>query len=118
MIYTFESVKFQKEAAWTAAFLDESRLNRRILKRLTREDLRMLVEFEDEYTRRGNFRLIFPTADTAYMQSYFVQPVYANLLLQQWQIEQETCGREDGIARLEALCCQRIARRFDSSDEC
>ncbi|PIO74115.1 Tubulin-tyrosine ligase family protein [Teladorsagia circumcincta] len=113
-----EEEHVQKESAWTAAFLDEGRLNRRILKRLTREDLRTLVEFEDEYTRRGNFRLIFPTADTAYMQSYFVQPVYANLLLQQWQIDQETCGREDGIARLEALCCQRIARRLDSDDEC
>lgn len=113
-----EEEHVQKESIWTEAFLDEGRLNRRILKRLTREDLRTLVEFEDEYTRRGNFRLIFPTAETGYMQSYFVQPVYANLLLQQWQIDQESCGREDGIARLESLCCQRAARRHDSDDEC
>ncbi|EYB97784.1 hypothetical protein Y032_0137g2019 [Ancylostoma ceylanicum] len=108
----------QKEAAWTAAFLDEGRLNRRILKRLTKEDIRTLVEFEDEYRRRGNFRLIFPTADTAFMQSYFVQPVYANLMLQQWQIEQEACGREDGISRLESLCRQWFLRNRESDEEC
>ncbi|VDL67334.1 unnamed protein product [Nippostrongylus brasiliensis] len=113
-----EEEHVQKETMWTEAFLEEGRLNHRILKRLTREDLRMLVEFEDEYTRRGNFRLIFPTAETAYMQSYFVQPVYANLLLQQWQIEQRTNGREDGIARLEGLCCQRVTHHLDSDEEC
>ncbi|ETN68370.1 Tubulin-tyrosine ligase family protein [Necator americanus] len=109
-----EEEHVQKEAAWIAAFLDEGRLNRRILKRLTQEDIRTLVEFEDEYRRRGNFRLIFPTAGTAYMQSYFVQPVYANLMLQQWQIEQEACGREDGISRLESLCRQWFLRKSES----
>ncbi|KAK6743388.1 hypothetical protein RB195_010568 [Necator americanus] len=221
-----EEEHVQKEAAWIAAFLDEGRLNRRILKRLTQEDIRTLVEFEDEYRRRGNFRLIFPTADTAYMQRiafsytlfkgqrvgedvcraavfmlatgqgshkwsirflidqtdktsfvsvlskvfsqltevktagkhvsrqtsiimdamwiwfmqiqtfrtedlkgvkkwnpkilmsgiicYFVQPVYANLMLQQWQIEQEACGREDGISRLESLCRQWFLRKSES----
>ncbi|EPB77465.1 Tubulin-tyrosine ligase family protein [Ancylostoma ceylanicum] len=72
----------------------------------------------DEYRRRGNFRLIFPTADTAFMQSYFVQPVYANLMLQQWQIEQEACGREDGISRLESLCRQWFLRNRESDEEC
>lgn len=49
-IFEYYSVRnppmLQKESIWTEAFLDEGRLNRRILKRLTREDLRTLVEFE------------------------------------------------------------------------
>ncbi|KJH53062.1 Tubulin-tyrosine ligase family protein [Dictyocaulus viviparus] len=108
----------QKEAVWTAAFRKEGVLNPKILKRLTDEDIRTLVEFEDEYVRRGNFRLIFPTSETANMQSLFVQPVYANLMLQQWQIEQEQQGREVGIERIESLCSQRFARNRNNNSDC
>ncbi|KAJ1349578.1 hypothetical protein KIN20_005169 [Parelaphostrongylus tenuis] len=112
-----EDDHIEKETVWTAAYRKEGELNPRILKRLTQEDIRTLVEFEDEYVRRGNFRLIFPTATTAHMQSYFVQPVYANLMLQQWQIEQEENGRENGIERIESLCRLRLAKNRTSDDE-
>ncbi|CAI4229145.1 unnamed protein product [Auanema sp. JU1783] len=94
-----------KEAAWVASYKDEKKVDPRVLKRLSSEDVRMLVSFEDEFRRKGNFELVFPTSQTAYMQEYFPEPVYANLLLQQWQIEHEA-DRSEGIARLEMLCRQ------------
>ncbi|CAD6185802.1 unnamed protein product [Caenorhabditis auriculariae] len=100
-----------KEASWVEAYRDElGELNPKILKRLTAEDTRMLVEFEDELKRCGDFKLIFPTAHTQPMLRYFAEPLYANLLLQQWQIEQEP-DREVGISRLERLCRQGHLRQ-------
>ena len=36
----------------------------------------------------GSFRLLFPTSLTRPCLKYFEEPVYSNLLLQKWQIEQ------------------------------
>lgn len=47
----------------------------RILKRLTPEDARVLVEFEDELLRVGDFNLIFPTANTS-MYQRFVRDIF------------------------------------------
>lgn len=43
---------------------------------------------------------------------YFEEPVYANLLLQEWQIEMEA-DRSAGIDRLEKLCQQGHMKRRD-----
>ncbi|CAB3402748.1 unnamed protein product [Caenorhabditis bovis] len=94
-----------KEASWVAAYREQRKVDSRILRRLTPEDTRMLVEFEDELKRSGGFRLIYPTPHTSHLERYFVEPLYANLMLQQWQIEQEF-DRTAGILRLEQLCRQ------------
>ncbi|EGT33722.1 hypothetical protein CAEBREN_32149 [Caenorhabditis brenneri] len=96
-----------KEAAWIAAYKDQfGVIDNRIFKRLTPEDTRALVEFEDELERAGDFKLVFPTPNTTHYQRYFMEPVYMNILLQQWQIAQEG-DRSEGISRLEQLCRQK-----------
>ncbi|PIC38692.1 hypothetical protein B9Z55_010615 [Caenorhabditis nigoni] len=96
-----------KEASWVAAYKDQHGvIDNRIFKRLTPEDTRALVEFEDELDRIGDFKLVFPTAQTAHYQKFFAEPLYMNILLQQWQIAQEG-DRSVGIDRLEQLCRQK-----------
>jgi len=58
-----------------------------ILDVLSPTDVRLLIECEDEYDRRGGFVRIFPTPTTMQYQQYFKEPRYTNLLLQQWTIE-------------------------------
>ncbi|CAI5444719.1 unnamed protein product [Caenorhabditis angaria] len=95
-----------KEASWVAAYQEQlGEMDERILKRLTPEDVRMLVEFEDELTRIGDFKLVYPTVNTLHYQRFFAEPLYANLMLQQWQLQQEE-DRKVGINRLEILCRQ------------
>lgn len=96
-----------KEASWVAAYKDQlGVIDNRIFKRLTPEDTRALVEFEDELERIGDFKLVFPTAHTSHYQKYFAETIYMNILLQQWQIAQED-DRSIGINRLEQLCRQK-----------
>ncbi|CAJ0578725.1 unnamed protein product, partial [Mesorhabditis spiculigera] len=59
-----------------------------MLNRLTSTDVRILCQFEDEFERRGQMKLIYPTADTHPYLRYFDEVTYPNLLLQQWQIRQ------------------------------
>ncbi|CAI2347509.1 unnamed protein product [Caenorhabditis sp. 36 PRJEB53466] len=95
-----------KEASWVAAYKDQyGVIDNRIFKRLTPEDTRALVEFEDELTRAGDFKLVFPTAETSHYQKYFAEPLYMNILLQQWQMAQQH-DRTAGIQKLEQLCRQ------------
>lgn len=71
---------------------------------LTGYDARILIEFEDELSRVGNFDLIFPTASTIDYVKYYKNPLtYSNLLLARWQVEQEARGREIGIGILEDI---------------
>ncbi|VDK71121.1 unnamed protein product [Litomosoides sigmodontis] len=79
-------------------------IDRRILDELTSYDARILIEFEDELDRSGNFDLIFPTAETVDYVKYYNNPLtYSNLLLAQWQVEQQARGREVGVGILEDI---------------
>lgn len=71
---------------------------------ITGSDARTLVDFEDELSRADNFDLIFPTADNVGYMKYYNEPIYSNLLLMQWQLEQVDCGRQKGIQILEEIC--------------
>ena len=55
-----------------------------ILDVLTPDDLRILIETEDEFARRGSFERIFPTNQTRKYLKYFETPRYYNLLLNEW----------------------------------
>lgn len=71
---------------------------------MTGSDARILIDFEDEYDRSGNFDLLFPTAETLDYVKYYNSPLtYSNLLLAQWQAEQAIRGRQIGIGILEAI---------------
>jgi tubulin polyglutamylase TTLL4 len=76
--------------------LKQSRRN--ILDVFTPDDLRILIETEDEYSRRGSFERIFPTNQTRKYLKYFDTPRYYNLLLNEW-IAKYNRMEERGIKR-------------------
>jgi tubulin polyglutamylase TTLL4 len=64
--------------------MNEQQFLETITNKLTPDDIRILVETEDEYTRRGNFVRVFPTAETKKYLRLFETPRYYNLLLHEW----------------------------------
>ncbi|XP_042535092.1 tubulin polyglutamylase TTLL4 isoform X1 [Dipodomys spectabilis] len=56
-----------------------------VLDILTPDDVRILVEMEDEYSRRGQFERIFPTRISSRYLRFFEQPRYFNILTTQWE---------------------------------
>ena len=67
-----------------ASSQDESSYLSSILDTLTPDDMRMLIETEDEITRKGNFQLVFPLSQTIPYLKYFSLQRYYNLLLHAW----------------------------------
>lgn len=55
-----------------------------ILDNLTPDDVRILIETEDEFSRRGSFHRIFPGAGTNRYMKYFNENRYYNILLNAW----------------------------------
>jgi len=68
---------------------------------LNEDDLFQLMESEDELHRSGNFRRIFPSANSREYLPYFDFPYYYNMLLINWE-ERYHAHRADGISRLRA----------------
>jgi len=62
---------------------------------MTPDDLRILIETEDEYSRRGNFVRIFPGANSKNYMKYFEIPRYYNILIAEW-IEKYKRNRDKG----------------------
>ncbi|KAL3274675.1 hypothetical protein HHI36_016054 [Cryptolaemus montrouzieri] len=77
-----------------------------ILENLTGDDIRHLIQAEDEYRVKDKFKRIFPTAST-YKLLDFMEPRYYNRLFDAWETKYEN-NRERGIERLQALCNDRI----------
>lgn len=46
--------------------------------------MRILIETEDEYARRGNFLRVFPSNNTKKYLKFFETTRYYNLLLNEW----------------------------------
>nr|CAB3267356.1 tubulin polyglutamylase TTLL4-like [Phallusia mammillata] len=65
---------------------DEQELIAFMLDTLTVNDIRMLVESDDEHARSGDFHRIFPNCNKKYLQ-YFEQPRYYNVLLHAWEVK-------------------------------
>eukprot|EP00118_Oscarella_pearsei_P001491 m.7589 g.7589 ORF g.7589 m.7589 type:complete len:786 (+) comp19114_c0_seq1:73-2430(+) len=55
-----------------------------ILNVLTPDDVRILIEAEDEFSRRGQFERVFPTETTMKYLSFLEIPRYYNILLEEW----------------------------------
>nr|CAD7397733.1 unnamed protein product [Timema poppensis] len=81
-------------------YLDE------ILEELTPDDVRHLIQSEDELTQSGNFIRIFPTPDTHHYHEFFEAPRYYNMMLDAWETRYHK-NRQEGINLLESLCSQR-----------
>ncbi|XP_072197890.1 tubulin monoglutamylase TTLL4 isoform X2 [Excalfactoria chinensis] len=58
-----------------------------VLDILTPDDVRVLVETEDEYSRRGQFERVFPTHISMRYLRFFEQPRYFNILVTQWELK-------------------------------
>ena len=74
----------------------------KILNTLTPDDIRMLIETEDERNRAGNFEALFPTDQSEKYLAYFSIQRYYNLLLYTWYTSQYG-GRDRGINKLKSL---------------
>lgn len=62
---------------------------------LTDYDIKHLIESEDELSRVGNFKRLFPSDKTRQYLHFFDRLSYSNLLLDEW--EQQYCdNREKG----------------------
>ncbi|NXC42458.1 TTLL4 polyglutamylase, partial [Penelope pileata] len=58
-----------------------------VLDILTPDDVRILVETEDEYSRRGQFERVFPSHISMRYLRFFEQPRYFNILVTQWELK-------------------------------
>lgn len=59
--------------------------NDSILSDLTQSDIRVLMLAEDELSRCGQFKRVFPCATSGHYLKYFDKPRYYNLLLDAWE---------------------------------
>lgn len=83
---------------------DESEIMMTMLDVLTVNDIQMLVETEDEFSRRGRFQRIFPGGEeTRKYIHYFEQPRYYNILLHMWELKYHN-QKQRGILLLESFC--------------
>ncbi|CAF3839944.1 unnamed protein product [Adineta steineri] len=100
---TDEKVKHQ----YFAQRHNDEQIRKNIVDLLTPDDLRILIETEDEFARRGSFERIFPTNQTRKYLKYFETPRYYNLLLNEW-ITKYTRNEDRGIALLNTFCRKEI----------
>ncbi len=74
---------------------------------MTPDDLRILIETEDENSRRGNFIRVFPNSDTKKYLKYFETTRYYNLLLSEWCRKFKKIP-DKGIALINSYCKRNV----------
>ncbi|NWT77639.1 TTLL4 polyglutamylase, partial [Lanius ludovicianus] len=74
-----------------------------VLDILTPDDVRILVETEDEYSRRGQFERVFPSNISMRYLRFFEQPRYFNILVTQWELKY-CLNRHKGLELLKNWC--------------
>ncbi|XP_061226211.1 tubulin monoglutamylase TTLL4 isoform X2 [Neopsephotus bourkii] len=74
-----------------------------VLDILTPDDVRILVETEDEYSRRGQFERVFPTHISMRYLHFFEQPRYFNILVTQWELKYYL-NKHKGLELLKNWC--------------
>lgn len=74
-----------------------------ILDVLTPEDVRVLVETEDEFARRGQFERVFPSRTSMRYLRFFEQPRYFNILTVQWE-QKYFLNKSKGVDLLRNWC--------------
>lgn len=78
-----------------------------ILEDLTPDDVRHLIQFEDELTQLGRFEKVFPTPRTHVYHQFFESPRYYNMMLDAWETRYHN-NRADGVKLLESYCQQKL----------
>uniref|UniRef100_A0ABM5F7Q0 Tubulin monoglutamylase TTLL4 isoform X1 n=1 Tax=Pogona vitticeps TaxID=103695 RepID=A0ABM5F7Q0_9SAUR len=74
-----------------------------ILDILTPDDVRVLVETEDEFARRGQFERLFPSRISMRYLRFFEQPRYFNILTAQWE-QKYFLNKTKGLDLLRSWC--------------
>nr|XP_013001645.1 tubulin polyglutamylase TTLL4 [Cavia porcellus]XP_013001646.1 tubulin polyglutamylase TTLL4 [Cavia porcellus] len=74
-----------------------------VLDVLTPDDVRILVEMEDEFSRRGQFERIFPSRISSRYLRFFEQPRYFNILTTQWEQKYHS-NKLKGVDLLRSWC--------------
>ncbi|XP_048339735.1 tubulin monoglutamylase TTLL4 isoform X2 [Sphaerodactylus townsendi] len=74
-----------------------------ILDILTPDDVRVLIETEDEFARRGQFERIFPSRVSMRYLRFFEQLRYFNILVAQWELKYFS-NRTKGVDLLRSWC--------------
>ncbi|XP_053453945.1 tubulin monoglutamylase TTLL4 isoform X1 [Nycticebus coucang] len=74
-----------------------------VLDVLTPDDVRILVEMEDEFSRRGQFERIFPSRISSRYLRFFEQPRYFNILTTQWERKYHS-NKLKGVDLLRSWC--------------
>jgi tubulin polyglutamylase TTLL4 len=67
-----------------------------ILSYLTDDDIRQLIESEDELSRSGSFNRVFPSLNSHDYLKYFDFVYYHNILLDSWE-QKYYNNREEGL---------------------
>lgn len=80
-----------------------------VLDVLTPEDVRVLVESEDELCRRGRFERAFPSPSSSRYLRYFECPRYKNLLLDQWEQKHWSDRSKGGVVEVVIAAMSTVA---------
>ncbi|XP_056392820.1 tubulin monoglutamylase TTLL4 [Hyla sarda] len=92
-----------KRAHYLSQKMPDKDLYATVLDHLTPEDVRVLVETEDELSRCGQFERVFPSAISSRYLRFFEQQRYFNILTNQWE-QKYYASREKGQELLRSLC--------------
>ncbi|KAM9305042.1 tubulin monoglutamylase TTLL4 [Gastrophryne carolinensis] len=92
-----------KRARYLVQKLPDKDLYATVLDQLTLEDVRVLMETEDELSRCGQFERVFPSAISSRYLRFFEQQRYFNILTNQWE-QKYYNDRESGRELLRSLC--------------
>ncbi|XP_022080086.1 tubulin polyglutamylase TTLL4-like isoform X2 [Acanthaster planci] len=95
-----------KHVFYTQKHIDEQ-CRMSILDTLTPDDLRILTEAEDEYSRCGGFERVFPSPTSHKYMRFFENPRYFNILLDEW-VRKYHRQHAKGLSLLEEYCQEGI----------
>lgn len=104
--YSLSPAEVLKHRHFETSLMDEEEACLALLENLTPDDVRVLVQSEDELCRRGAFQRVFPAPPHRLRhQGSPHQRRYYNLLLAAWE-RRFSHQRHKGIERLQRLCAK------------
>ncbi|XP_072021319.1 tubulin monoglutamylase TTLL4-like [Amphiura filiformis] len=95
-----------KHAFYTQKHLDEQ-CRQSVLDTLTPDDIRVLIETEDEFSRCGGFERVFPSPTSGKYHRFFENHRYFNILVDEW-VKRYHRMPSKGIALLDEFCAEGV----------
>nr|XP_056707584.1 tubulin monoglutamylase TTLL4 [Euleptes europaea] len=92
-----------KKAYYVTQKVPDQEFYSTILDVLTPDDVRVLIETEDEFSRRGQFERIFPSRVSMRYLRFFEQLRYFNILVAQWELKYFS-NKIKGVDLLRSWC--------------